>query len=137
MLLMSNQKLASMPIYNLRRSQAAIIQLHFEISFRTPLPVLKELRKRIAQYLKDNKDKWKPMLDFYVFDTSKTNSMILRIWVQNQLGWHEGYALNMARSDIIHCIRLEMQELNIELEQACLPVRMAGEPLHTSKEREQ
>eukprot|EP00475_Leptophrys_vorax_P030805 TRINITY_DN4640_c0_g1_i1.p1 TRINITY_DN4640_c0_g1~~TRINITY_DN4640_c0_g1_i1.p1 ORF type:complete len:804 (+),score=208.63 TRINITY_DN4640_c0_g1_i1:148-2559(+) len=121
--IITNSQLANIPIYNLRRSKNAVVEIVFEIGFRTPQSKLKILKEAVSQYL-DGHRFTKSRFEFYLKEVDKLNSVFLHIWFQTAYAWQEGFPINYVRSDVVAFIQEQMDELGIEWNNPTIPVRV-------------
>eukprot|EP00475_Leptophrys_vorax_P030570 TRINITY_DN458_c0_g1_i1.p1 TRINITY_DN458_c0_g1~~TRINITY_DN458_c0_g1_i1.p1 ORF type:complete len:748 (-),score=181.08 TRINITY_DN458_c0_g1_i1:64-2307(-) len=124
--IMQNASLIGTPIYNLRRSKNANVEVVFEIGFDTTPEQLKALKEKVCEFLEKHRST-KARFDFYVKEVDKLNSLFLHIWFQTVFSWHEGFPVNYVRSDVVQFTQAEMNNLGIKWKAPKLPVEVAGE----------
>jgi small-conductance mechanosensitive channel len=123
-LIMGNDKLAAMPIFNLKRSKDAVINLVFEIDFKTPQAKITALKESTSDFLDNHKATKSSRFDFFVSNTEKANSLYLSVWFQTNFAWQEGFAVAYVRHDVISHIKNKMNELEISWKMPPQPIKL-------------
>lgn len=113
------------PIYNLRKSTNAIVEVHFEISYETTEEQLSKLRASIATLL-DSSNILTSRLEFYLSEVDRLTSIFLNIWIQTKIPWQQGFAIRDVRSEFMQFIMDQCTKLGITYRQVTLPIEFAS-----------
>lgn len=111
---MSNSELASIKIYNHRRSRKAVIEFKVMLARATPQAAIEVLKASIVSYLKERPDMWMPTLVTKVEDLRHLHSLCMKVQVPSRLNWQEVDVSYKHKLGLSEHIRSEMKKLGIE-----------------------
>eukprot|EP00475_Leptophrys_vorax_P002179 TRINITY_DN11239_c0_g2_i1.p1 TRINITY_DN11239_c0_g2~~TRINITY_DN11239_c0_g2_i1.p1 ORF type:complete len:733 (-),score=197.22 TRINITY_DN11239_c0_g2_i1:43-2088(-) len=122
-----NTILASSPIFNLRKSKDAVINLKFDISFSTPQQKLQELTENLRQFIVNHRYT-RSKFELFISDVESMNKATLNVIFQTVYGWQDGLAIVYIRSNLYIFIQEQIKLLGIEcLKQLPLDCSIAGQ----------
>lgn len=109
--IIANEKLSAIPMYNLRRSKDAVVEVVFEIDLNTPTRKLSALKEAIYHYLEEHKYT-KSRFDSYLKEVVNKH-VPLHVWFQSTYDWQECFPINYVRNDVISFVLMQMEILGI------------------------
>lgn len=124
----SNAYLSTEPLVNLRRSPDQFDIIKIQISFHTPVQVLRAMEQRLASYIQKQSAHFYRKFEVEYREIENTNRLSLHIWAQHRSNFQNMRRMRERRGRLVLRLKKICQELGVEYEMPAQRVIHDGLP---------